>query len=244
MKPVAEASVVGAAGAALAGTIGAALAGPALGVPLALVAGANGAVSGWRGVYGWRRPTGVLAFALDSSWALPTTAAGLFAHAVATVQGGDQYVPALSRRRNRHVYRRGFQPRRGFAITLGNVVSGAGDVASARRVKLVTDHEDVHVWQARWLGPLYPLAYGSFAAVGALAGCTVWGLRRARRDPAKPPAPLAKLVESCAYYLNPLEYWAYSRDAHWPPSGMVPGVGPQRPIVRSFAAVGRHSPGE
>ena len=55
---------------------------------------------------------------------------------------GDE---SLSRRSNRMVFRRGFVPRRGFAITIGNVVSGAGDTSLPRRRRLVTDHEDVHV---------------------------------------------------------------------------------------------------
>jgi hypothetical protein len=222
----AEAAVLGAAGAVLGGLAGS-LAG--LAVPAALVGVANGVVAGGRGIYDWRSPKGSLAFALDSTWALPTTAAGLFAHVAAAVRGDAQYAESLSRRRNRHVYGRGFQPRRGFAITLGNVVSGAGDVSRPRRVKLVTDHEDVHVWQARWLGPLYPLAYAGFAAGGAAVGAAASMLGRGR---------FATLVETCGYYLNPLEYWAYSRDGHWPPAGKVPGIGPARPLVKSFAARG------
>jgi len=229
--PSAEAVVAGSAGAVAAGALGW-LIGPGLSVPMAFVAGANGAISGWRGIYAWKRPVGVLAFALDSTWALPTTAAGLFAHAAAAVRGDPQYAAALSRRRNRHVYGRGFQPRRNFAITLGNVVSGAGDVAHARRAKLVTDHEDVHVWQARWLGPVYPLAYGTFTALGAAVGAAKWVVARRGRS-------FAKLVETYAYFCNPLEYWAYSRDDHWPPTGIAPGAGPRRPIVRSFASLGK-----
>jgi hypothetical protein len=224
--PAAEAAAVGTAGAVLGGLAGS-LVGVA--VPAAIVAGANGAVAGLRGIYDWGSPKGPLAFALDSTWALPTTAAGLFAHAAAALRGDARYAEALSRRRNRHVYGRGFQPRRGFAITLGNVVSGAGDVSKPRRVKLVTDHEDVHVWQARWLGPLYPLAYAGFTAGGAAVGAAASLLGRGR---------FATLVETCAYYLNPLEYWAYSRDDHWPPAGIAPGIGPARPLVKSFASRG------
>ena len=52
-----------------------------VGVPAAIVAGANGAVCGWRRVYDLRTRKGAAAFALDSTWALPMTAAGLFATA-------------------------------------------------------------------------------------------------------------------------------------------------------------------
>ncbi len=129
----------------------------------------------------------------------------------------------MSRRANRHVYQRGFVPRRGFAITIGNVVSGAGDPTLARRRRLVIEHEDVHVWQARWFGPFYPLLYGSWMVLGAGVGAVVWLSRR--RD-----APVGKVVESTAYYLNPFEWWAYSRAGHWPPGGLLRGYGWRSPI--------------
>lgn len=214
------------AGAALAGSVGSLV---GLTAPAAVVGGLNGYISGRRGIYAWNTPKGVGAFALDSTWALATTMAGLAAHTVSAARGDAGFSDALSRRQNRHVYARGFQPRRGFATTLGNVVSGAGDVNVPRRVKLVTDHEDVHVWQARTFGPLYPVLYAGWAAGGAIGGAALWASRGRTES-------LGKLVESCAYYLNPFEYWAYSRDDHWPPRGKVAEVGWKRPAVRSFAS--------
>jgi hypothetical protein len=197
--------------------------------PAAVVAGVNGVISGHRKIYDWRSPRGVLAMVLDSTWAVPTTAAGLAAHVVAATQSTAGYSTSLSERQNRHVYGRGLVVRKGFATTLGNVVNGAGDVSRARRAKLITDHEDVHVWQARWFGPLYPVLYGGWMVGGAVAGAASWLF--GRRD-----APFGKVVESCAYYLNPFEWWAYSRDDHWPPSGKVAGIGWPKPAVRSFAS--------
>mgnify|MGYP001814677943 CR=1 FL=1 len=215
------------AGAALAGAVGSVV---GLTAPAALIGGLNGAVSGWRGIYDWSSSKGTAAFALDSTWALPTTMSSVVAHAVGSIRGEPGYSEALSHRRNRHVYARGFQIRPRFATTVGNVVNGAGDLRSPRRARLVTDHEDVHVWQARGFGPLYPVLYAGWAVGGAVGGVALWALRR--RD-----EPLAKVVESCAYYLNPFEYWAYSRDDHWPPAGLVASIGPERPIVRSFASL-------
>ena len=221
-----EALVVGAAGAALGAVAGRRL---GLAVPLALVAGANGAASGWRGVYDWSSPRGAAAFVLDSTWAGATTGAGLVANAVGVLRGDSGYHDGLSRRKNRHVYSRGLQLRKGFATTFGNVVAGAGDLTRARRAKLVTDHEDVHVWQARLFGPAYPVLYGGWLAGGAAAGAAVWaGVRRDQ--------PVTKVIESCAYYLNPFEWWAYSRDDHWPPSGLVDRLGWKQPAVRPFAS--------
>ncbi len=153
------------------------------------------------------------------------TAAGLASQMVGAVRGRPGFVPSLSRRANRQVFQRGFVPRRGFVITVGNVISGAGDTSVQRRRRLVTDHEDVHVWQARWFGPLYPILYGAWMAVGGAVGMLVWATRRRS-------ASFAKVVESCAYYLNPFEWWAYSRDGHWPPPGKVRGLGWRKPIVR------------
>ena len=61
--------------------------------------------------------------------------------------------------------------------------------------------------------------------VGGAIGMLVWAVRR-RSD------PFGRVVESCAYYLNPFEWWAYSRDGHWPPSGKVQGLGWRNPLVR------------
>jgi hypothetical protein len=219
-----------AAAALAAGALGA-LAGAPLGiaVPLGAVAATNGAVSGWRSVYDWRTPKGWVAIALDSTWAGLTTAGGLLSHVLGAVRGEGGYVDEMSRRHNRHVYQRGFRARAGFAITLGNVVSNVGDMSTPRRQRLVTDHEDVHVWQARWFGPLYPVLYVGWMAGGGVVGAFIWATRRREER-------LTRVMETCAYYLNPFEWWAYSRDGHWPPKRMVAGIGWGRPVVRSLAA--------
>jgi hypothetical protein len=221
-----EAVAIGASGALLGAAAGLPF---GLGVPAAVVAGANGVVCGWRRVYDWRTPKGAAALALDSTWALPMTAAGVFANAVGALTGGG-FVTELSRRGNRQVYQRGFQPRRGFAITLGNVISGGGDTSRPRRARLITDHEDVHVWQARLLGPLFPVVYVGWTVAAGAVGVVAWVTHR--RD-----VPFGRLVETYAYYLNPLEWWAYSRDDHWPPSGMVAGIGWRHPAVRPLHSV-------
>jgi hypothetical protein len=230
LEAVATAAVGGVLG-------GAALAAFGLGAAGAVIGATNGALSGWRGTYDWRRTSGVLAFALDTTWAAPMTAAALISHAIAAAQPGrGGYLGALSRRANRHVYARGFHVRRGFVITIGNAIHNAGDEAasSPRRRRVVTDHEDVHVWQTRWLGPFFPLLYGGWLVVGAAAGAVVWAVRR--RD-----QPFGRVVETCAYYLNPLEWWAYSRGGVWPPSAMVAGIGWREPIVRPLSETSRRA---
>ncbi len=149
-----------------------------------------------------------MAFVLDSTWALITTAGALFVHVVAWAQRQpDNCVASLSERRNRHVYVRGFTLRRGFLTTIGNVVSGASGQRSRR---VVEEHEHVHVWQARWFGPLYPLLYGVWTVLGAIAGALAW-MATGRRD------NFRRVVEAWSYYRNPFEWWAYSKERRWPP---------------------------
>ncbi len=203
---------------------------PVVGMVMAVIAGLNGAISGWRQIYAWRSIVGWIAFVLGSSWATLSIGVGLLTHVAGRLKGSLGYEPKLSRRQNRHVYRRGFSLQPGFALTVGNVISGAGDVDIPRRCKLITDHEGVHVWQARWFGPLYLPLYGLWALIGILGGVVVW-LRGGRKD------KLGKAIESCSYYLNPYEWWAYSRDDLWPPPGKLEGVGWRRAWVRPLAEV-------
>lgn len=229
---VGEGLAVGAGGATLGYFVGGLLH-PVVGVVMAVVAGANGVISGWRQVYPWRWWRGVAAFVFDSTWATPPVALGLLAHLVAAKSKDGGYEASLSRRQGRHVYRGGLHFQPGFALTIGNVISSAGDVSRTRRRKLITDHEAVHIWQARWFGPFYLLLYGLWSAGGAAAGVLVW-LRRGRKE------PLGKIVESCSYYLNPFEWWAYSRDDLWPPPGLATGVGWRKAVVRPLADVRVH----
>ncbi len=220
----AEAVVLAAVGAVLGRLVGGWLH-PVVGVVMAVVAGLNGALCGWRGIYPWRRVGGWVAFVLDSTWATLPVAVSLPTHLV----GWRTYVASMSHRRGHHVYSGGLALKPGFALTVGNVISGAGDVGRARRAKLIDHHEAVHVWQARWFGPLYLPLYGLWAGLGALAGFALWALRGRRQ-------PRNAMVESCSYYMNPFEWWAYSRDDLWPPPGLHESVGWKRPAVRSFVA--------
>jgi hypothetical protein len=207
-----------------------------LGWPAAAVGALNGLIGGLRGTYRWRSAHGLAAFVLDSTWAAPMTFAALVAHGVAlcSPQRG-QYVKELSARHDRHVYAGGLRLRRRFVITLGNTVNNAGAIVthSLRRQQLVDEHEDVHVWQARSFGPLFPVGYVGWMVVMAPVGAVVWLLRRPRR------AALYAVVETFAYYMNPFEWWAYSREGNWRPAGMVAGLGWSRPMVRPARAVSR-----
>jgi hypothetical protein len=206
---VLEAVAVGAGSAALGG-----LALTPLGIaPVgAVIAGANGVISGWRGVYDWRRASGWVAAALDATWGLVGVTGALAVHALSQARGDPDYLAPMSRRRGRHVYRRGFSPRRRFAFTAGNTITNAGDIERERRRLLIERHEGLHVWQQRWFGPFFPLLYGGWLVGGAITGTI---LHLMRRD-----SLWAVVVERHAYYYNPFERWAYVADHNWPPRRM------------------------
>lgn len=185
------------------------------------VAAASGWLAGWRGSYDWQRPSGLAAFVLDSSWALTGTSSGLALAGVQRAMPGSGYRSDLSRRSNRQVYAAGLHFDRDFALTAGQVVSNAaGQVgldgaAGARRLRFIARHEEMHIWQQRAFGPIYPLVYGGWIIGGAVIGA-VLSLRRG--------GELRRSVMTLAYYDNPFEYWAYRNDRYWPPRGADPSL--------------------
>lgn len=207
-------------GAVLGGLAGRAIGATALGTA---IGGANGWLTARRRIYDWSSLRGRAAFVLDSTWALASTGAGLVVVAASYLRerlGGAPvgFEPSLSERADRMVHRGGIVLRRGFALTVGNVIDGAAGVdgrLTERRRDLVTRHEDVHVWQARLAGPLYPIAYGAWF----VGGLVVAALRRTRSD-----RSMAELVDAYSYYRNPFEWHAYSRDDNWPPAGVDPSL--------------------
>jgi len=213
------------AGAALGGALLGALAGRVLRSTIlgAVVGLLHGLVAGRRRVYDWSTRRGRAAFVLDHTWALPTTAAGLVVLGLSGLRERitgvpPGYEPSLSERQNRMVHREGLVLRRGFAVTIGTVVNGAAGrdgVLTERRRKLVTDHEDVHVWQQRVFGPLYPIAYISWFVGGVIVSLV-------RRVTSRSERPLSTEIDRFAYYRNPFEWHAYTCDANWPPHGVDP----------------------
>lgn len=175
--------------------------------------GASGLLAGWKQIYEWRSQRGRRAFIADHTWALATTSAGVVT-GVANVLLGAKVEESLSRRQNRLVFDRGFVLRSGFALSTGYVVTGAADrqgVVSPRRRRLVTDHEDVHIWQARRWGPLYPALYALWFLGGAFVGLKRWWADPSGRS-------LMTHVDAAAYYSNPFEWRAYTNDGNWPPA--------------------------
>ncbi|MGC5052337.1 glycine zipper family protein [Micromonospora sp. DT48] len=113
------------------------------------------------GVFGWAvaaaevyaaGPRGVFLFVVDHTWSLLNTLVGASYLAVHLVFGHS-----LDRSTSRHSCRvnvvEGVSPR--YATTLGTVCAGSGPG--------IQRHEDVHILQARLLGPLYiPLVAANY----------------------------------------------------------------------------------
>ncbi len=222
--PVLETALAGMAGTALGFTAGLPAGLPAA-MATGIAAGLNGALGGFRQVYDWRTGRGWFAFAADSTWGLVGTTLGTLLHLVNLARPGAAYRADLSRRRNRHWFNGGARLRPGFVWTLGNVVSstpaGRAPVAEERRL-IIERHEDLHIWQNRIFGPLYPAGYAAWFALGLVAGTITWVIRRG--DPG-----LFRLVETAAYYDNPFEYWAYRRTGHWEDNPADPTLKWRRP---------------
>jgi hypothetical protein len=196
----------------------------------AAVGAVNGLLSGWIGVYRLKYSRGWVALVLDSTWGLFGTAFGLVLHLINLLLPGAEYEVGLSNRRDRHVYGRGVTIRPGFTLSMGNVVSNAGGPvglrgvapAIARRRRFVTAHEELHVWQNRWFGPVFPITYVTWMIGGAIVGTVAWPVVR---------GSWWNAVETVAYYDNPFEYWAYSNDGYWPPRGVHPRLAWRRRVI-------------
>ncbi len=204
---VMEAIATAVAGGLLGGGVGW-LAAPWLGIAMGAVGAANGAVSGARRIYRWRRRQGWVAFALDSTWGQVGILGALAIHAANRVRADAEYRPDCSYRQNRHIYVRGFRLRRTYAFTLGNVITNATGGGTRLRPRFLERHETLHIWQSRLFGPLFPTGYVVWGAGGALVAAVVWLFNRKES--------LADLVTTATYYDNPFEYWAYVNDGHWP----------------------------
>ena len=207
-----EALAVSAAGAILGGITGRIVGFPVIGTVIGAV---SGAVAGARRMYDWKSPRGIGAFALDHTWALATTTAAVVATGVNAATGA-RIDESLTTRQNRMTFDKGLVLRRGFAVTFGYVINGAADrsgVINERRRKLVTHHEDQHVWQARMFGPIYPVVYAGWFAIGSIVATAKW-LTHGRST------KLSDEIDATAYYRNPFEWHAYTCDDNWPPNGV------------------------
>jgi hypothetical protein len=207
-------------GAIAGGAAGFLIGGPGGMVVGAIVGGAmggmNGLISGVHGIYDWGSVDGWFSFFSDSTWNLLGTSLGNVVHIVNLFYSDSNYRHDLSHRENRHVYEGGFALKSGFAFTVGNVISNAGQSGKGIDPSFIANHEELHIWQQRFFGPLFQLTYVVWG-VGGFIAANIYYLFNSDED-------WGSLVETAAYYDNPFEYWAYNNDSNWPPSGVNPDL--------------------
>lgn len=236
---IGEALVVGVVGGAIAWGAGWVVSGSSAGFgTICATSGlANGAVSGYAGIYRWTHSRGWLSFLLDSSWALLGTTLGLLiVHLPNAFWSDPRYRSDLCHRKDFHLYERGMSLDRGFAFTAGNVTSNAGTLDGFVRFTYVMRHERFHVVQNRIFGPLFQIAYLLWTLGGTVIGLVVWLTDRNEA--------LSALIRTAAYYDNPFEYWAYRNDENWPPADMNTKLAWPPRVAREVDHIGPVAEGE
>jgi hypothetical protein len=78
-------------------------------------------------------------------------------------------------------------------------------------MNLIDNHESLHILQNRIFGPLFQTVYVGWMIGAFIVGSIFW-LFHTDHD-------YGSIIETAAYYDNPWEYWAYSNQHYWPPTG-------------------------
>ena len=182
----------------------------------AFMGGMNGLISGVHGIYDWGSASGWFSFLSDSTWGLIGTSLGNIVHVINLFSPSANYREDLSHRQNRHVYEGGMALKSDFAFTMGNVISNANQGGGSVNTSFIANHEELHVWQNRFFGPLFQAGYVAWAVGGLIVGSVVWLFNTDQN--------YGSMIETAVYYDNPFEYWAYNNDNNWPPKGANPVI--------------------
>lgn len=146
---------------------------------------------------------GVVTFLLDVTWGLAGSTNGALLHLI-NIGWGDHADGEPENRQSAHRYKSGFCLKPNFAFTQGAVMSrmrhtNSGDHAPGSDLH---NHEFIHVWQNRILGPFFWFSYMGWMAVLALPAL-VAGLISTGRQ-------VGQALERWCYYNDPWEVMAYS----------------------------------
>jgi hypothetical protein len=161
---------------------------------LAFAIGAlTGVFDGWWSIHRWRR-WGLAGFVLDVTWGLPGSTNALLLHLLNLGWGRHARDEARS---GAHRYQRGLAPGRGFAFTLGSVMSNTRDAGPGSELFA---HEMCHVWQSRMAGPFFAFSYLGWQVLATPPALVAAVITR---------QPLGRCVQRWAYYNNPWEIMAY-----------------------------------
>jgi hypothetical protein len=131
---------------------------------------------------------GILTFLLDVTWGLAGSTNGALLHVI-NIGWGGHGDGAAENRQSAHRYSSGFRLKSGFAFTQGAVMSNMGGHGPNSPLH---NHEFIHVWQNRILGPFFWFSYMGWMAVLFL------------------PALIAGLIAKSVG--NTILYWCYYND--------------------------------
>ncbi|WP_395672925.1 hypothetical protein [Inquilinus sp.] len=131
---------------------------------------------------------GVLTFLLDVTWGLGGSTNGALLHLI-NIVWGDHGDGDAENRQSAHRYASGFRLKSGFAFTQGAVMSNMGGHGPGSPLH---NHEFIHVWQNRILGPFFWFSYMGWMALLFL------------------PALIAGLIGKSVG--NTILYWCYYDD--------------------------------
>lgn len=168
---------------------------------IAFAAGAGiGFFDGLWGVYRWAGE-GIVTFVLDLTWGLPGSVNGLLLHLINAAWAGhadDGGSTGQETRLSTHRYLSGFCLNPSFAFSQGNVLSNMNGHAPGSPLH---DHETIHVWQNRVLGPFFWFSYIGWMAM-LLVPAAIGGLISPRRD-------VGETIFWWCYFDDPWEVMAY-----------------------------------
>lgn len=139
---------------------------------------------------------GVLTFLLDVTWGLGGSTNGALLHLI-NIVWGDHGDGAAENRQSAHRYSSGFRLKSGFAFTQGAVMSNMGGHGPGSPLH---NHEFIHVWQNRILGPFFWFSYMGWMAV-LFAPALIAGLIG---------KSVGNTILYWCYYNDPWEVMAYS----------------------------------
>jgi len=158
------------------------------------VGGAVGVMDGLWATHKWAG-LGIIGFPLDVTWGLGGSTNGVLLHLINTLitrhaDGPDEI------RHEAHRYIKGFRIKEDFAFTQGAVMSDMGEWTPASDL---FQHESLHVWQNRLLGPFFWFSYTAWMLV-TLVPALIAGLIG---------GAVGDALQWWTYFNNPWEVMAY-----------------------------------
>ena len=158
------------------------------------VGGAVGVMDGLWATHKWAG-LGIIGFPLDVTWGLGGSTNGVLLHLINTLitthaDGPDEI------RHEAHRYIKGFRIKEDFAFTQGAVMSDMGGWTPSSDL---FQHESLHVWQNRVLGPFFWFSYAAWMLVTLIPSLIAGLIGGAVGD----------ALQWWTYFNNPWEVMAY-----------------------------------